>query len=856
MKKITLIFTAFLIIPIYLFGQIKEPKLLWEAESPFPFSEILFNNPSFFTKSKLGRILTATPYGLLVRNSTNQIGTGINIFDTNGKRIYNHSSFYTEKSENDIKPVSNGNYVLMYCTKSLKSDSVVYCDNEFNIIRRFDTHLATMGVFGVSDGIIYNDAEGKLIKYNLKGDIEWQNLLGVGFKILNNSTPYIALAKNTNGQSYFVTIDKNGKKIGESEPTDYQQFVPTRDKGFWINTPIKNNQIIIVKFDSTAKKISSVKIDDVSASIITASENDILMAHQTIASKILLSKVNTDGSIKTIETDVDLNGGFNLSLNDVIFNSLYSNDENQLFGITVKSFERRSEKRLYGACNFKTNKLNWSKSLDNAQNGKTAFLANNDKVNIEVSDGQNLNYFDANGLMLANYDGYQSFKRIDNLLYVVNAQKELLQIDLKKFSLNWKSESTGGFRSLQQNKNGKILMINYTNLNYDFSVLDKEKGTLLWKQTKVDSANNIGYLEVLFNDDDTFYYLGMTSKNTNGVLNLYTNLRKITPRCNYSFTPKAEAFDNKTEVCPNETVKLLTNRLDDMSLQWQKDGKDLLNLKDGIHDVNESGVYKVFATDNLCKTTTTSNEIKVVIRPLATVEIKTPIVIFCEGLKTTITSATNGTFFQWQKDGKDIPKEISSTFEATQSGDYRVGVRDDKCPQVSFSKSLTISVKPLPEAIISTDIKGVLYAPFTLKLNANTGIGLNYQWQKDEKDIPNANTTAYESATSGKYAVKVTKDGCLKISEPLTVSILVPLAISETKEEIVDIFPNPNNGTFNLIIPQALKEADIKMYDSLGRERNFENNNDTIQAQNLAKGIYYLKVSKDSKSVTSKVIIQ
>ena len=49
------------------------------------------------------------------------------------------------------------------------------------------------------------------------------------------------------------------------------------------------------------------------------------------------------------------------------------------------------------------------------------------------------------------------------------------------------------------------------------------------------------------------------------------------------------------------------------------------------------------------------------LRPLPITEAKSTKTIFCEGEKTTITTITNGKFFQWQKDEKDIPK-ILATF--------------------------------------------------------------------------------------------------------------------------------------------------------------------------------------------------
>lgn len=182
------------------------------------------------------------------------------------------------------------------------------------------------------------------------------------------------------------------------------------------------------------------------------------------------------------------------------------------------------------------------------------------------------------------------------------------------------------------------------------------------------------------------------------------------------------------------------------------------------------------------------------IRQLPTAEITAPKSTFCDGEKTTIASKTNGIFFQWQKDGKDILNATTDIWEVSQAGNYRVGVRDDKCPQVGYSNIYTIITKLLPEANISTDMKGVVCEPLTVKMSANSGTGLAYQWLKDDVIIPNEKKLIYEAKKSGKYNVIVTQEGCIKRSDDLTISILIPLSNQEEVGDEVKVYPNPSKG--------------------------------------------------------------
>ena len=180
-----------------------------------------------------------------------------------------------------------------------------------------------------------------------------------------------------------------------------------------------------------------------------------------------------------------------------------------------------------------------------------------------------------------------------------------------------------------------------------------------------------------------------------------------------------------------------------------------------------------------------------------------------------------------------------------------------KYESVLLATSNVIIIKPTPKAIISTDIKGIIFEPFTVKMTANTGTGLSYQWLKDDVIIPNETMAIYEAKKSGKYNVSVSKDGCTKTSETLNISILIPLSNSEeVGEETVQIYPNPSRGTFNLILPKALQNADIQLFDMLGRERSLVYVGEQARAEGLPTGTYFLRVSKGEKMVNNKIVIE
>jgi len=80
--------------------------------------------------------------------------------------------------------------------------------------------------------------------------------------------------------------------------------------------------------------------------------------------------------------------------------------------------------------------------------------------------------------------------------------------------------------------------------------------------------------------------------------------------------------------------------------------------------------------------------------------------------------------------------------------------------------------------------------------------------------------------------------------------------IAETPDEIV-IFPNPSDGNFNVGLNNFESPYSIEIISFTG-QKVFEKQNSTdavITAGNLPKGIYLVKIVKDSKTIIEKIII-
>ncbi len=888
MKKFTLLFATMLAMSGIGFGQ-REGKVIWENalySKSYPIDHLLQRGATIIPIiSPSGNIMVQHPFSL---DNFIPKDKGVKVYNRKGELLWTPTDFHGNPSAKFIVNGDDKNVTYLSSFFStgqnfIDKDSVYCFDKEFKFIKGFDIHSANTALYSAVDGIFYNNSNNTLIKYNLKGIEEWrfESDNKDPIQIITQQPPYIGSIKTRSGQSQFISLSKNGKKYENTYNFPfYAGYFPTNDKGFWAYS--LDNEL--VRFDSTAKQMSKSSAVNYGGAYPTVlSDNSILLPYVS-SNELLIIKISPQGEMIKYSVPVKINTTYYagnrsfLQVKEISPNKI-------MFAISMhQALIEKDIKCKIGVIDFKDTSLSWSKEINS---GASDYMANNgSSISLQdeytflqvysQSDNPSIKTFkiyDINGSIkwespfyINNPPQTQQWRIDNNYLYInaIGDKSGIAKVNCTDGKMLWQKEGKfvkNFFIDIQKNRNGDEL------LQYSF---DKyEQGIYKGNTTEIATLNTDGTVKWIYNlsksiEINTNFFQSYFTPAEDGKLVVLSFevrdnkdnyiLRKISP-CEDLNAIAITA--NKTEACPTESVKLSIPKQDGVSYQWQKDGKDIPNVRDGVHDFNESGTYTVVAKDEICQNTVTSNALKINIRSLPTAQITAPKTTFCDGEKTTIAATTNGTFFQWQKDNKDIPNATTGIYEVSQSGDYRVGIRDDKCPQVGFSNIYTINVKPSPESSISTDIKGVIYEPFTVKMTANTGTGLAYQWLKDDVAIPNEIKANYEVKKSGKYNVSVTKDGCTKLSDALTISILIPLSNSEEiGEDQVQVYPNPSKGEFKIILPKSLKSAEIQLFDTFGRERFLTYVGEQAQANGLTQGVYFVRVSKGEKVITSKLVIE
>lgn len=152
--------------------------------------------------------------------------------------------------------------------------------------------------------------------------------------------------------------------------------------------------------------------------------------------------------------------------------------------------------------------------------------------------------------------------------------------------------------------------------------------------------------------------------------------------------------------------------------------------------------------------------------------------------------------------------------------------------------------------------RNVSFSAQTYTLTSLENDATSYQWFDCINNVPVLNETnqSFTPTQNGKYAIKVTKDGCTEMSDCFTIA-----GISIKENAIIQsIYPNPTNGNTTIAFGQTMDKGTIEVMDISGKvlhEMMIENSQQVIlNLDNYASGIYLIKVNNGKLNAYHKLI--
>jgi hypothetical protein len=226
-----------------------------------------------------------------------------------------------------------------------------------------------------------------------------------------------------------------------------------------------------------------------------------------------------------------------------------------------------------------------------------------------------------------------------------------------------------------------------------------------------------------------------------------------------------------TTFCLSGSVAINANTGTGLTYQWRNASGNITGATNASYTANATGAYKVVVTNsNGCVDSSSAVSVTVNSLPTATATAATA-TTFCQGGNVLINANTGtGLTYQWRNASGNITGATNATYTANTTGAYKVVVTNSNgC--VDSSTAVSVTVNPLPTATATAATATTFCQGGSVAINANTGIGLIYQWRNANGNITGATNASYTANATGAYRVVVTNtNNCSDTSLPIQVT--------------------------------------------------------------------------------------
>jgi hypothetical protein len=233
-----------------------------------------------------------------------------------------------------------------------------------------------------------------------------------------------------------------------------------------------------------------------------------------------------------------------------------------------------------------------------------------------------------------------------------------------------------------------------------------------------------------------------------------------------------------------------------------------------------------------------------------------PIYVVCDvnGTRVTIDTLVRSSIFVT---GSVLDLTLTGKIPISQTGGnqvsfYTLAVAD----KVHGDDTLAMTYNAYPNPVVDFgDVNGTLKVNLPYDLDAGAG-NKSYQWQ-DGSDSQVYHVTQY-----GSYSVTVTSEHDCRTSKDVVVA-LIDAVDERTGAQEVTLYPNPNNGLFNISLSKELKgDVMVKVVNNQGQvvyNRTLAADdlaNEQINVQHLSRGLYHVSIITEKQTYQGKIVIR
>jgi hypothetical protein len=227
--------------------------------------------------------------------------------------------------------------------------------------------------------------------------------------------------------------------------------------------------------------------------------------------------------------------------------------------------------------------------------------------------------------------------------------------------------------------------------------------------------------------------------------------------------------------CAGGSVVLNAGATGSTSYQWYKNGVAEAGQTSSSYTATATGLYSVMVTgSNSCVATSATTSVQVNALPTVTT-VPTGNAAVCQGYTTVLTVPSGpGLTYQWYNGTTAISGATSNTYTTGTAGSYNVKVTNSVTGCFANSGNIALTVNTPPSANASTTANTTICQDDSVKLSANTGTGLTYQWKLNGIDItgPSGTGSDFYAKASGRYTVAVSSaTNCTTLSNSIQITV-------------------------------------------------------------------------------------
>jgi hypothetical protein len=219
----------------------------------------------------------------------------------------------------------------------------------------------------------------------------------------------------------------------------------------------------------------------------------------------------------------------------------------------------------------------------------------------------------------------------------------------------------------------------------------------------------------------------------------------------------------------------------------------------------------------------------------------------CAGTAVILTASDSINQLQWYQDSLFLINQTLQSYTPIISGNYSVVATNIYgCTQSATTNVLINPNPPKPNFAIN----GNVFITFLT--------GVSYQWYLNGNAINGAINNLYTANQSGTYKLCVTdSNGCFNCSDSLVFNFTG--ISSNNLSQFVNLYPNPNDGTFQIKLKSFIANDVVQIINTLGQivyEEKISNTNQlTIQSE-LEQGVYYLRLPNNYIGQSLKIVVR